>query len=266
MARPTPDEAALLRTICANPADDLPRLVYADWLEENGRSERAEFIRLQIGLSEYWPLSTHKRRADRIEELLKTHRKTWDRELPNWVVDRSCCGCGCCRMNYSRGFIEELTVSASPFLQFGPQLLGRVPLTSIRLYEAEKLLHKLAACPWLGHVPKLQLRYSCFQNDRFAALASSPYLQTLENLDLQCSDINDIGARALANSRFLRSLKRLDLRYNNISIGAVKMMAHSPNLQNLEQLDLLGNRQLRGHEYRIEDWFGKRVVIHDGVE
>ena len=28
------DEQALLRAICADPADDLPRLVYADWLEE----------------------------------------------------------------------------------------------------------------------------------------------------------------------------------------------------------------------------------------
>lgn len=30
------DEAAFLATIRANPADDLPRLVFADWLEERG--------------------------------------------------------------------------------------------------------------------------------------------------------------------------------------------------------------------------------------
>lgn len=29
------DEAALLRMIRANPDDDIPRLVYADWLEEH---------------------------------------------------------------------------------------------------------------------------------------------------------------------------------------------------------------------------------------
>lgn len=40
------DEDALLAAIVANPDDDTPRLVYADWLDENGRPERAEFIRL----------------------------------------------------------------------------------------------------------------------------------------------------------------------------------------------------------------------------
>lgn len=42
------DRAALYRSILERPDDDLPRLVYADWLEENGESERAEFIRRQI--------------------------------------------------------------------------------------------------------------------------------------------------------------------------------------------------------------------------
>src|SRR5262245_42711851 len=38
---------ALLRAVLDKPADDSSRLVYADWLEENGESERAEFIRVQ---------------------------------------------------------------------------------------------------------------------------------------------------------------------------------------------------------------------------
>jgi uncharacterized protein (TIGR02996 family) len=45
------DEAALLAAIMSHPDEDTPRLVYADWLDENGASERAEFIRLQIGLA-----------------------------------------------------------------------------------------------------------------------------------------------------------------------------------------------------------------------
>ena len=40
------DWLALLRTIRTYPHDTLPRLVAADWLEENGHPERAEFIRL----------------------------------------------------------------------------------------------------------------------------------------------------------------------------------------------------------------------------
>lgn len=43
----TDDGAALLAAIIANPDEDTPRLVYADWLQENGQEERAEFIRSQ---------------------------------------------------------------------------------------------------------------------------------------------------------------------------------------------------------------------------
>lgn len=45
----TTDE--FLPAILANPADDLPRRVYADWLEEHGECERAEFIHVQIELA-----------------------------------------------------------------------------------------------------------------------------------------------------------------------------------------------------------------------
>ncbi|MBY0456947.1 MAG: TIGR02996 domain-containing protein, partial [Gemmataceae bacterium] len=44
-------EDALLAAVAANPADDLPRLVYADWCDENDRPVRAEFIRLQIEIA-----------------------------------------------------------------------------------------------------------------------------------------------------------------------------------------------------------------------
>jgi uncharacterized protein (TIGR02996 family) len=41
------ERAALLRAICETPDDDTPRLVFADWLQEHGEEERAEFIRVQ---------------------------------------------------------------------------------------------------------------------------------------------------------------------------------------------------------------------------
>src|SRR4051794_27217534 len=41
---------AFLGDIIEHPDDDAPRLVYADWLDENGNPERAEFIRAQVRL------------------------------------------------------------------------------------------------------------------------------------------------------------------------------------------------------------------------
>src|SRR5437899_1677068 len=60
MPKMSDEQAALLKAICDNPDEDTPRLVYADWLDEQagampshmqrGQSmaARAEFIRLQV--------------------------------------------------------------------------------------------------------------------------------------------------------------------------------------------------------------------------
>lgn len=42
------DRTALLSAILSNPDDDTPRLVFADFLQENGEDDRAEFIRAQL--------------------------------------------------------------------------------------------------------------------------------------------------------------------------------------------------------------------------
>ncbi|MBX9623832.1 MAG: TIGR02996 domain-containing protein [Gemmataceae bacterium] len=46
-----PTELALLAGVVADPFADTTRLIYADWLDENGRPERAEFIRVQVELA-----------------------------------------------------------------------------------------------------------------------------------------------------------------------------------------------------------------------
>jgi len=45
------DHDALLAAICAEPDEDTPRLVFADWLDEHDQSERAAFMRAQIELA-----------------------------------------------------------------------------------------------------------------------------------------------------------------------------------------------------------------------
>jgi uncharacterized protein (TIGR02996 family) len=40
--------AQLYQAVLAEPFDDAPRLIYADWLEEQGEAERARFIRDQV--------------------------------------------------------------------------------------------------------------------------------------------------------------------------------------------------------------------------
>lgn len=61
----TTDQSALLTAVRANLADDAPRLIYADWLDEHGEPDRAEFIRVQC---EFAPITS--------EQIL-----AWDRQL-----------------------------------------------------------------------------------------------------------------------------------------------------------------------------------------
>jgi uncharacterized protein (TIGR02996 family) len=46
------DEAVFLSALRERPDDETARLVYADWLEENGQPERAEFLRTEKELTE----------------------------------------------------------------------------------------------------------------------------------------------------------------------------------------------------------------------
>ena len=53
----------LLRAILADPADDAPRLIFADWLDEHGHSLRAHFIRVSIAVHRKEPGSGEFKRA-----------------------------------------------------------------------------------------------------------------------------------------------------------------------------------------------------------
>lgn len=44
------DEDALLAAVVADPASSLPRLAYADWLDDRGDAARAELVRLEVHL------------------------------------------------------------------------------------------------------------------------------------------------------------------------------------------------------------------------
>jgi uncharacterized protein (TIGR02996 family) len=74
-----PEVLALLREAKESPEDDTPRLVLADWLDEHGDPDRAEFIRLQLRLAPGSALRAKERNAlqHRSTELLDRHGGAW---------------------------------------------------------------------------------------------------------------------------------------------------------------------------------------------
>ena len=101
-----------LAAIAARPDDDLPRLIFADWLDEHGDADRATFIRLQCSVD-----YTGAARAAGLEAL---HRREWLAELP-----------GVYHAEFRRGFAEHVVLPASTFLSIGAALRRRTPVRSV---------------------------------------------------------------------------------------------------------------------------------------
>jgi uncharacterized protein (TIGR02996 family) len=94
---------AFLRAIFEAPDDDAPRLVYADWLEENGDPFRAEFIRVQCELARTRGGASLQARE---QALLEAYQGEWLGPLRRWAV----------RWTFHRGFLVEVAVPLSVYI------------------------------------------------------------------------------------------------------------------------------------------------------
>src|SRR5438093_1495473 len=81
--------SALLAAICAHPDEDTPRLVYADWLDEHGEHDRAEFIRVQCELTRLRDEDCEAQAlAERLPDTPRDHASTVDWSSVNPALAR----------------------------------------------------------------------------------------------------------------------------------------------------------------------------------
>src|SRR5262245_1762516 len=148
------DGDALIRSILSNPADDAPRLVYADWLEEHGRGEDAEFIRVQVELAHLgFDGGFHTDERGRLRHspphvatLTERQMELWfdnhgRPDLPaamaNWPVSPA--NPPGIRLRVRRGFIERLACPGDEFLAVAAELFARQPITHVRLSDRQSI-------------------------------------------------------------------------------------------------------------------------------
>lgn len=93
--RSTGDFEALLRAVFANPEDDTPRLVFADYLEEAGQADRAALIRVQCEKARTASNSRRGRELENEETRLLGRLRPLIRPLPAGF-----------RVQFERGFIR----------------------------------------------------------------------------------------------------------------------------------------------------------------
>jgi uncharacterized protein (TIGR02996 family) len=184
---------AFLQAIVEHPADDTPRLVYADWLDDQGDTDRAEFIRVQCELAK---LAEHDPRRSMLErrsqELLDKHAREWLKPLPEWAVRAPV---------WRRGFVVEVWAKGEDFLRGAGELLRLCPLaTTLHLSHngigAEGAV-ALAGSPHLANLITLLLLYNQIGDEGAVALASSPHLANLTTLNLDGNGIEGEGTEAL---------------------------------------------------------------------
>jgi uncharacterized protein (TIGR02996 family) len=216
---------AFLQDILANPDDDVPRLIFADWLEEHGGAAgaaRAEFIRIQCQLAAgavREPLRQQLR--VRGAALLGEHRREWTRPLR-----------GPGRLVFHRGFVGEVHTGVRPFLARAHRLFRLAPVQHLVLQRGNTSLLDwgltmpvLADCPYLARLHTLDLRNNYMASDCVQSLAVSEYLSGLQVLNLSANRIGDGGVRVLARSALLERLTVLDLSFNDIGPTGVRTLA-----------------------------------------
>ncbi len=272
--RSHPEALALYQAILADPDDDTPRLVYADWLDEHDQPARAEFIRLQCRLAhmnEWDEGYTEARvRADRLEI---EHGEEWV------VRPRGSSGLNFAWKPFVRGFIGKARVVRNLSAAVSHRWYGNFPIShaEFTIRGLEKTIPNFArlANDVFPHLRSfcLDVEYNCPGNSQawaahtiatnrgFAGLTkleikgipslaslenivASPNLRRLESLTIRGEGFNDDHARLLAVKLNLPALRVLELGHRGITVAGAEALAAAEWFGQLHTLRLLGHEHL----------------------
>jgi uncharacterized protein (TIGR02996 family) len=284
------DRDAFLAAIHDAPEDDAPRLVFADWLDENGEPERAEFIRIQV---EMWrERERHEHVTPKLDELFLRQKELF---ICPWADAAKQCGAGAIS-TYSRGFPDVLFAPAAVFVEQANNVAVWIgPKTRVHLRECHGMLAAVAREPGLAYVRNLTLgtgwREEEFTDEDVVALFKSKFLTNLREfrfersthsrplsskvaiaiagalwlpglrtLDLTSIPIGNAGVRALAKASHLKSLHGLDLSQTGLSISGVRALCSSRHLTGIEWLNVGGNNLPAEEIAPLVERFGQGVI------
>src|SRR5262245_49099485 len=228
-------EASFLHDILENPDDDATRLIFADWLDDNGQPERAEFIRLQIEDAPLPIADRPKERQKRESALLKKFLKRWFAPPKGWKPGAS--------FTIRRGFPWSLSRSVEAILECGEDLFSRWPITRLQPYHlsgAPDAVRKLAGFPWLTRLRELSTVSQHPGPAVVGALLDSPHLGNLVRLNVASNKLGDEGVIHLARLPHLAGVQDLDIRHNGITSAALEALIASPYRRAMTSLCLCG--------------------------
>jgi uncharacterized protein (TIGR02996 family) len=228
-----PQAQSFLEDIRANPDDDTPRLVYADWLMERD-NPRGELIRVQCDLAKIDDEDPRRPVLQaREQELLDAHEAGWRAELPSFKPIRW--------GPFERGFIARAQAQDTRyFLRYAEQMFAATPLTGLKirgLSSPEPLIES----GYLLRLRHLDLSGRALLVWGTSLVAHSPQVANLTTLLLRRCRVGIGGCAAIAHSPRLAKLTHLDLGENSLSARKLRKLVTSPVWAGLHTLNLSNN-------------------------
>ena len=234
-----------LRAILDRPDDDVPRLVYADWLEEHGDPARAEFIRVQCELATL-PDDDPRRPTleDREHGLLVAHEPAWLTDfaaldghpsIPEWA--------------FRRGFLDEVCAGTVDLDSFAHEFFARRPVRRWRYAgtAAEDYVDPWGTDhdPWIAALTAVDLSAGGWATDDYVPFLCRDVLPHLRDLDL--SNNRGIGRLAVVLEQVTADPGLVSLAFGGRS-GVGFRWADAGN----ETIDVAGVNQALAHSH-LED-------------
>jgi uncharacterized protein (TIGR02996 family) len=240
----------LLDYIVANIDEDTPRLAYADWLDENGRPERAEFIRVQVERARLpaWDAAQVRLRL-REQDLLKKHGEAWLAEMP--AVE------GARWEGFRRGIVAEVSFASFEAMRQSAHACRAVAPVEAVTVRWPRRREAAGEEMRIAELRELSLTGRPTWEDEVRRLADSPQLSTLRCLTAR--GLWADGMRRLVASPHLGNLKALRLPSNNLGNAGILSIVGAASLSALEEIDLSG----RGVAERYTD---EPLVRSPGME
>lgn len=218
-----PEESPLFQEILAHPHDRELRLVFADWLEEQG-DPRGQLVRLQCQLESMARSEAgYSRQRAKAGKLERQHGGFGN--LAQVAIAKT---------ELRGGFVERVEVTPARWIKHAGEIIRTTPLRDLRLKGKSAKFAQIAEMPELGQLTSLELRQPKIDNASLEALVKSPHLAGLESLGLHGTECTSIGS-VLSQSPLLSQLTTLELSAELISSRDVQLIGeNSRRLQTLE--------------------------------
>lgn len=228
---------AFVHEVRANPYDETPRLIYADYLEEAG-DVRGEFIRVQCELSHLKvgdPARTNLETRER--ELLAEHAERWLQPLRDLGAE------GVSQRCFQRGLIERVRIDSSTLLRNCDSLCETEPALycfDVRIRDRETIDH-IADFAMPSQITSLDLGSNRLSAEEVAAVQRADWTSQIIDLNLQFNRLEDQGVEQLTAIQWPK-LTRLNLGANRLGPDAMQSLAIWPSLSQITALQLNVNR------------------------